>query len=141
MHPRLSIVTLGVADVARSRAFYERLGWRPSAASQDAIAFFQLGALGLALFARDALAADAGVPAMASGPGLTLAQNYASPAEVDEAYAAALAAGATSLKPPHPAFWGGYSGYVADPDGFAWELCHNPFFALREDGSVTLPPP
>lgn len=142
MRPRLSLVTLGVADVARSRSFYERLGWRASGASQDGIAFFQLGTTVLALFSRAALAEDAQVHDAGPGgfAGVSLAQNYASPAEVDAAFASAVAAGAKPLKPPHATFWGGYSGYVGDPDGFCWELAHNPFFALDGDGGLSLPP-
>ena len=138
--PRLSLVTLGVASVARSRAFYEALGWRASSASQDGVAFFQLGAMVLGLFGRAELAQDAGVADTSVGfAGITLAQNLASPEEVDSAYAAAVAAGATPLKPPQPAFWGGYTAYFANSDGFAWELAHNPFFTLDETGIVTLP--
>lgn len=138
--PRLSLVTLGVASVARSRAFYEALGWRASSASQDGVAFFQLGAMVLGLFGRAELAQDAGVTDTPAGfAGFSLAQNLASREDVDSAYAAAIAAGATSLKSPQPAFWGGYTAYFADPDGFAWELAHNPFFALDASGIVTLP--
>lgn len=142
MRPRLSLVTLGVADVSRSRVFYEGLGWRASSASQDGIAFFQLGAMVLALFARDALAEDARVPDRAGGgfAGISLAQNYGSPAEVDAAYAAAVTAGADPVKLPAAVVWGGYSGYLRDPDGFCWELAHNPFFDLGEDGALSLPP-
>lgn len=138
--PRLSLITLGVASVAASRAFYEALGWRASGASQDGVAFFQLGPMVLSLFARTELATDAGVVDTPAGfSGISLAQNLASPAEVDAAFAAAIAAGAKPLKPPQPAFWGGYTAYFADPDGYAWELAHNPFFALDGAGVVTLP--
>ena len=137
---RINLVTLGVTSVAASRAFYEALGWRASSASQEGIAFFQLGALVLALFERAALAADAGVLDSAAGfPGVTLAQNLASPAAVDAAYAAAIAGGGTPLKAPQPTFWGGYHAYFGDPDGFPWELAHNPFFPLDPSGAVTLP--
>jgi uncharacterized protein len=138
--PRIHIVTLGVASVARSRAFYEALGWRASGASQDGVTFFQLGPLVLALFGRADLAADAGVADTPPGfAGVSLAQNFASPAQVDAAYAAALAAGATPLKPPGPAFWGGHTAYFADPDGFPWELAHNPFFPFDATGAISLP--
>jgi catechol 2,3-dioxygenase-like lactoylglutathione lyase family enzyme len=141
MEPRINLVTLGVASVAVSRAFYERLGWRASGASQEGVAFFQLGPLVLALFGRDALAEDAGVPAVPPGTAaLSLAQNLSSRAEVDAAYAAALAAGATPVKAPCPAFWGGYTGYFADPDGFLWELAHNPFFFFDAAQNLVLPP-
>ena len=94
----------------------------------------------LALFGRADLAADQGRPTAVLGTGaVTLAQNFSTEADVDDAYAAALAAGATGLKAPEKVFWGGYSGYFADPDGFLWEVCHNPFFPLDEHGFVRLP--
>lgn len=140
MQPRLGLVTLGVRDLAASRAFYERLGWRVSGASGGDIVFFQLGAMVLALFPRHELAADAQVADTPPGfPGLSLAQNYSGPDEVDAAFAAAVQAGATVLKVPCRATWGGYSGYLGDPDGFVWELAHNPFFALDHRGTLTLP--
>ncbi|MCW6507409.1 VOC family protein [Hyphomicrobiales bacterium BP6-180914] len=141
MAPRVSFVTLGVASVAVSRAFYERLGWTASGASQEGVAFFQLGPVVLALFGRQDLADDAQVANTPAGfSGISLAQNFASPGEVDLAYEAALSAGATPLKPPGPVFWGGHTAYFADPDGFAWELAHNPFFPLDDTGAVILPP-
>jgi len=122
------MVTLGVADLQRSVSFYEALGWRQSSASEGAIAFFSLGAANLALYGRAALAADAGVGAEGDGfRGVTLAINLGSPAAVDRAYGEFLAAGATAVKPPVAAEWGGYSSYVADPDGHLWELAHNPY--------------
>ncbi len=137
MEQRLSLVTLGVADVARARAFYERLGWRAAAPSNDAITFFDLGGLALALFERDALAADAGVPAAGTGfTAVTLAHNVRSEAEVDATIDAAVAAGARLVKPAERAPWGGYSGYVADPDGHLWEIAHNPFAPLDEAGRL-----
>lgn len=140
MEPRLSLVTLGVRDLARSRAFYERLGWRASSASQEGVAFFQLNGLVLSLYGRDDLARDAGLEPTGTGfAGFSLAQNLASPAAVDAAFAAALAAGGTALKAPHTIFWGGYVAFVADPDGVTWELAHNPGFALDEAGNVVLP--
>lgn len=141
MDQRMSIVTLGVASVERSRAFYERLGWTASGASQDEIAFFQLNGMVLALHPRHKLAEDARVEAAGGGfAGVTLAQNYASPAEVDVAFTAAVAAGAAALKPPETVYWGGYSGTVGDPDGYCWELAHNPFFALDAAKNLILPP-
>lgn len=138
--PRVHIVTLGVASVSRSRAFYEALGWRASGASQEGVAFFQLGPLVLALFGRAELAADAGMSDTPAGfAGMSLAQNFGSVAEVDQAYAAALAAGAAPLKPPGPVFWGGHTAYFADPDGFPWELAHNPFFPFDATGALNLP--
>jgi uncharacterized protein len=141
MDRRISIVTLGVASVPAARRFYEALGWKRSSASQgDEVAFYQLNGLALSLFSRAALAADAMVADSQPGfSGITLAQNLDSPAAVDKAFAEALAAGARALKPPETAFWGGYSGYFADPDGHIWELAHNPFFPLDADGALVLP--
>ncbi len=137
---RITLITLGAADLAAARAFYARLGWVEHGESQPGIAFFQLHGQALALFGRDALAADQGRPDAALGTGaITLAQNFATTAEVDAAYAAALAAGATALKAPEAVFWGGYSGYWADPDGHVWEVAMNPFWPLNADGSLTLP--
>lgn len=140
MDPRITLFTLGVRSVAESRAFYERLGWRASGASQEGVAFFQLGPNVLALFGRADLAADAQVPDTEPGfAGVSLAINFRTPAEVDAAFAEAIAAGASPLKPPGPVFWGGHTAYFADPDGFAWELAHNPFFALDAAGQLVLP--
>ncbi|WP_112310245.1 VOC family protein [Pseudogemmobacter bohemicus] len=137
---RVTLITLGVADLASARGFYARLGWREHGESQEGVAFFQINGLALALFGREALAADQGRPGATLGSGaVTLAQNFASEAEVDAAYAAALAAGATALKTPEKVFWGGYSGYWADADGHVWEVAMNPFWPLNEDGSLTLP--
>jgi uncharacterized protein len=136
---RLTLVTLGVADLAGAKAFYGRLGWREHGA-QDGVAFYQLNGMVLALFGLDDLAKDQGRAAASLGTGaVTLAQNFASVAEVDAAYSAALAAGATALKPPEAVFWGGYSGYWADPDGHVWEVAMNPFWPLADDGSLILP--
>ncbi|MGG7645228.1 VOC family protein [Rhodovulum sp. YNF3179] len=137
---RISVITLGCSDLARSRAFYKALGWREAPASQEAVAFFRLPGQVLTLFGRAALAADQGRPDAALGTGaVTLAQNFATEAAVDAAFAAALAAGATALKPPETVFWGGYSGYWADPDGHVWEMAMNPFWPLDDAGAVTLP--
>jgi len=137
---RVTLITLGVADLAVSRAFYARLGWAEHAESQPGIAFFQMQGAALALFGLDELAADQGRPGAELGTGaVTLAQNFGSDAAVDAAFAAALAAGGTALKVPEKVFWGGYSGYWADPDGHVWELAHNPFWPLADDGSLTLP--
>ncbi len=141
MEQRLSLITLGVADVAASRRFYERLGWVASSASNDRIAFFSLGPVGLSLYQRDALAADAGVapaPPPAGAP-VTLAHNVASRDAVGPCLAAAVAAGATLVKPAGDADWGGYHGYFADPDGHLWEVAWNPFVALDPDGGFRLP--
>ena len=140
MEQRLSIVTMGVSDLARSREFYERLGWRRSMAKVEGIVFFQTGGMALALFPRDELTKDANVAAQSQGfQGFSLAYNTRSREEVDAVLAEAKAAGAAILKPAQEAFWGGYSGYFADPDGFLWEVAWNPFFAISEEGAIRLP--
>ncbi len=139
---RISLVTLGVADVARASAFYEALGWRKSSASQEGeVAFFDVGGVVLSVWSHDSLAGDANLaPGAAPDPGShALAINLGSRAEVDAALAAAAAAGARILKPAAEVFWGGYSGYFADPDGHCWEVAHNPGFPLDADGRVQLP--
>lgn len=136
---RVTLITLGVADLDRAKAFYAALGWTP-AEETESIAFYQLHGQVLGLFGRAALAADQGRPDAQIGTGaMTLAQNFATEAEVDTAFAKALAVGATKLKAPEKVFWGGYSGYYADPDGHVWELAMNPFWPLSDDGSLTLP--
>ncbi len=140
MQPRISLVTLGVADVAAARGFYERLGWVASAQSNANVAFFQAGGMVLSLYGRAALAEDAQVSGAGGGfAGITLAWNGRDTAEVDAVLAAAVAAGARLVKPAQPVFWGGYSGYFADPDGHLWEVAHNPGFPLDADGAVRLP--
>lgn len=137
--PRISLVTLGVADLGRSRAFYERLGLRAAAASQDTVAFFQLQGVVLGLYPRHLLAEDAGVPEGSTEfSGVTLAQNVGSPEAVDELLAFAVSCGGTLVKPGQKVFWGGYSGYFADPDGHLWEVAHNPYFPMDEDGALRL---
>jgi uncharacterized glyoxalase superfamily protein PhnB len=124
----LSLVTLGVTDLARSVAFYEALGWQQSGASEGTIAFFSLGGTNLALYGVDSLADDALQPPATGGfRGVTLAINALSVQGVDRLLASFVAAGATVVKPPQTAEWGGYSGYVADPDGHLWELAYNPY--------------
>ena len=136
---RVTLITLGVADLAAARAFYARLGWTEHGANEG-VAFYQMAGQVLALFGKGDLAADQGRPGATLGTGaITLAQNFASESEVDAAFAAALAAGATALKAPEKVFWGGYSGYWADPDGHVWEVAMNPFWPLAEDGTLTLP--
>ncbi|WP_062521099.1 VOC family protein [Demequina silvatica] len=136
--PRVSFVTLGVADLARARAFYEAWGWEAAQAQED-IVFFQANGTVIGLFGLADLAKDQGRPGAALGVGaMTLAQNYPTEAEVDAVFEDALAAGATLLKRPEKVFWGGYSGYVADPDGHVWELAMNPFSPPEPDGSVVL---
>jgi len=137
---RITLLTLGVRDLSAARAFYSRLGWREHPESQPGIAFFQLHGQALALFPMVELAKDQGRPDGPLGTGaVALAQNFATEAEVDTAFAAALAAGGTALKAPEKVFWGGYSGYWADPDGHVWEVAMNPFWPLASDGSLTLP--
>ena len=140
MEQRLSILTLGVADLGRSRAFYERLGWARSAASNEAILFFQAGSMALALYPRADLARDANIASEGQGfAGVAIAYNARSRDEVDAVLAEAAAAGTKILKPAQEAFWGGYSGYFSDPDNFAWEVAWNPSFPIAEDGSIHLP--
>lgn len=140
MQKTLSLVTLGVSDLARSRTFYARLGWREAGVSKPEIAFFRLHGLVLALFPRQALADDAGVPAEGSGfAGITLAINVPSREAVSEVIGDAVAAGARITQPADDVFWGGYRGYFADPDGHLWEVCWNPFWPLDAAGAIQLP--
>lgn len=137
---RVTLITLGVADLTAARAFYAGLGWQEHGDSQPGVAFYQLHGAVLALFGLAELAADQGRPEAELATGaITLAQNFATEAEVDAAFAQALAAGAKALKPPTKVFWGGYSGYWADPWGHVWEVAMNPFWPLSSDGSLTLP--
>ena len=137
---RLTLVTLGVADVARATSFYEALGWQRSSASNDDVSFFQLGGLALSVFGRQALADDATVSSGGEGfAGISLAINLESEAEVDRVADEWVACGGTMVKRPQRVFWGGYSGYVHDPDGHLWELAYNPGFPLLADGSLQLP--
>lgn len=129
MDPRMSMITLGVADLERSLQFYrDGLGF-PQLESPPEVAFLTLNGTWLALYSREALAEDVGVPNSppAGFPGFTLAHNLKSEAAVDRAMAAAVEAGAKQIKPPQKVFWGGYSGYFEDPDGYLWELAYNPF--------------
>ena len=130
------MVTLGVADVERSRAFYEALGWRGQTV-QDTV-FFQAGGLAVVLWGREELAADAGVP-LVVGSSVALAHNVRLRQEVDDAVAAVVEAGGTVTRPPGETFYGGYAAYVADPDGHLWEVAHNPGFPLADDGSLVVP--
>lgn len=140
--PRMTMITLGVADIAASTDFYEKLGFRKSSASQETVTFFQMKGTILGLFGRDALAHDAGVEPFRPGAGaFSIAHNLGSEAEVDAAFAHAIACGATEAKKPEKVFWGGYSGYFADPDGHVWEIAANPFWPLTADGALTLPDP
>ena len=134
---RVTMITLSVDDLARSRAFYSALGWEPAQA-MDEVVFYRMGGMALGLFGRAALADDQGRPGTGLGTGaMTLAQNFPNRDAVDAAFATAIAAGATALKRAEPAFWGGYSGYFADPDGHVWEVAHNPFWPLDADGALT----
>jgi predicted lactoylglutathione lyase len=139
MDQRISLVTLGVGDLAAARAFYARLGWRESPPSNKGVAFFQLPGMIFALWDRHALAEDSGVEPGDGFPSVTLAQNLPSKAAVDALLAEAEAAGARITKPAEDKFWGGYSGCFADPSGHIWEIAWNPFFPLAEDGTVRLP--
>jgi predicted lactoylglutathione lyase len=138
MEQRVSLVTLGVRDLAGARAFYETLGWRTNAAPDDDVVFFQAGGMIVALWGRAELAEDSGVEDSGGWGGITLAHNVRSPAQVDAVIAEAEAAGATVTRPGAATFWGGYSGAFTDPDGHAWEVAHNPHWTLAEDGSVSL---
>lgn len=127
MKPRISMITLGVSELKRSIAFYERLGF-PRMASPPSVAFFTLNGTWLGLYGRDALADDAGVPPDGQGfSGIALAHNLESEQAVDALMDEAMKAGARLVKPPQKVFWGGYSGYFADPDDYLWEIAHNPF--------------
>ena len=141
MNPRITVVTLGVSDVARSRRFYcEGLGFTASSASNPHVVFIDAGGVVLGLYSRDALAEDAQLPAEGSGfGGITLARNLPSKAEVDAALLVAEKAGAKILKTAREVFWGGYSGYFADPDGHPWEVAYNPHWSLDAAGGVILP--
>ncbi len=140
MEQRVSLITLGVADLQRSREFYEHLGWRRSMIQAEGVVFFQAGGMALALYPRDELAKDANIASDGRGfSGMALAYNTRHREEVDSVLAQAQAAGANLLKPPQEAFWGGYSGYFSDPDGFLWEVAWNPSFQIAEDGSIRLP--
>ncbi|MEQ8443513.1 MAG: VOC family protein [Alphaproteobacteria bacterium] len=128
MQPRISMITLGVRDLERAVSFYETgLGF-PRMESPPEVAFFTLNGTWLGLFGRESLAEDAGVSADGDGfPGFSLAHNVQSEADVDVVIQKAVAAGATLVKPAQKVFWGGYSGYFKDPDGYLWEVAHNPF--------------
>jgi catechol 2,3-dioxygenase-like lactoylglutathione lyase family enzyme len=139
MDQRLSVVTLGVADLRRARGFYEDgLGWKRGNDSEDVV-FYQLNGMVLALFPRTELAKDAQVSAQGQGfGGISLALCARNREEVDDVLAQAKKAGARILKPAQDAFWGGYSGYFADPDGHPWEVAWNPFWTLTPEGDVRL---
>jgi uncharacterized protein len=138
MEQRLSLITLGVADVDRARGFYEALGWRTNTGPEQGVFFFQAGGMIVALWDRAELAKDTVADDTGGWGGITLAHNVRSPADVDAVLAEAEAAGAEIRRPGAPTVWGGYSGVFADPDGHAWEVAHNPGWELRDDGSISL---
>lgn len=138
--PHISLVTLGVTDIAKATAFYERLGFARSGASQESVSFFTAGAVVLGLWSREEQCADANAGQVWTGNGgMVVAMNCATEAEVDAMLDKAKAAGAMLLKPAAKVCWGGYNGYFADPDGHIWEVTYNPFWPLREDGRIDLP--
>ena len=139
MDQRLSLITLGVEDLARARAFYEGLGWHTNAGPDDDVVFFQALSMVVALWSRERLAEDSGVEDGGGWGGVTLAYNARSPAEVDTVIEEARSAGASIPREPGETFWGGYSGMFVDPDGHPWEVAHNPRWTIRDDGSVELP--
>lgn len=142
MEQRLSLITLGVRDFARARAFYEALGWRVTSGvddETDQVAFFQAGGMIVALWDRAKLAHDSGVEDAGGWGGVALAYNLNAPEDVDAVIAEARAAGATIPREPGKTFWGGYSGIFVDPEGHPWEVAHNPAWTVHPDGRTTLP--
>ena len=137
MEQRLSLVTLGVADLDVARSFYEALGWAETPRAEGVV-FFQAGGMIVALWERAALAEDSGVDDNGGWGGVTLAHNVSSPEAVDAVIGEARAAGATIAREPAETFWGGYSGVFVDPDGHPWEVAHNPYWTLADDGSISL---
>jgi len=138
MEQRMSLITLGVADLSRARAFYEALGWRTNAGQDDDVVFFQANCMIVALWSREQLAEDSVVEDNGGWGGITPAYNTRSPAEVDAVIEEARAAGGDIRREPAETFWGGYSGVFCDPDGHPWEVAHNPRWTIAEDGSVSI---
>ena len=138
MEQRLSLVTLGVRDLARAREFYEALGWKSGAAPADDVVFFQAGCMIVALWGRKQLQEDTGLEDSGGWGSVTLAYNARSPQEVDDVIAEAERAGAHIPRHGAETFWGGYSGVFVDPEGHPWEVAHNPNWTIAEDGSVHL---
>jgi uncharacterized protein len=137
--PNISLITLGVHDLARAKLFYEALGWKASDQPSEGVAFFELNGVILSLFPRTELAKDANVPDTEPGfSGMSLAYNVASDIEADAALAHAVACGATLVKPAQKVFWGGYSGYFRDPEGHLWEVAHNPFGKFDANGQFRM---
>ena len=139
MEQRVSVITIGVRDLARARAFYEALGWSSSSAPGDDVVFFQAGGTVVSLWDRARNAEDSTMTDGGGWGGITLAHNVRSPAEVDAVIEEARRAGGTIGREPAETFWGGYSGVFVDPEGHPWEVAHNPFWTVEEDGSVRLP--
>jgi predicted lactoylglutathione lyase len=138
MKQRVTVVTLGVRDLARARRFYEALGWESRSSPEDDVVFFQAGEMVLSLWARAKLAEDSCVEDSPGWGGVTLALNVGSPSEVDAATEQARAAGASIGREPAETFWGGYSSVFIDPDGHPWEIAHNPHWTVTPDGGVRL---
>ena len=138
MDQRLSLITLGVSDLARARRFYAALGWRTNAAPEDDVVFFQALGMVVALWSRERLAEDSAVEDTGGWGGVTLAYNTRSPEEVDAVIEEARAAGAAIPREPGETFWGGYSAMFVDPDGHPWEVAHNPRWTIGEDGALTI---
>jgi hypothetical protein len=139
MEQRISVLTLGVRDLPRARAFYEALGWVTGAGPDDDVVFFRSGGMILALWDRARLAEDSGVEDSGGWGGATLAHNVRTPEEVDAVTQEARAAGANIVREPAATFWGGYSAAFTDPDGHPWEVAYNPRWRIRDDGSIELP--
>jgi uncharacterized protein len=135
---RVSLITLGVADLARARAFYQAMGWQSNAEVEGDVVFFQAGGMVVALWGRDKLAEDSAVQDNGGWGGVTLAYNVGSAEEVDAVIGEARAAGAVIGREPAATFWGGYSAVFIDPDGHPWEVAHNPGWTVNADGSVSL---
>ncbi|HYH60234.1 MAG TPA: VOC family protein [Solirubrobacterales bacterium] len=138
MDQRLSLITLGVSDVERSRSFYEALGWQTNAAQNDDVVFFQANGIVVALWDRAKLAEDSGVEDAGGSSGFTLAYNVRSPQEADAVAEEVRAARGTVTREPGKTFWGGYSFAFTDPDGHPWEVAHNPRWTVTEDGQTLL---
>ena len=138
MEQRISLITLGVADLERARAFYETLGWKSDSKPEQGVVFFEAGGMILGLWGRAQLAEDSVADDSGGFGGVTLAYNVRSPEEVDTTLAEAEQAGAKIARAGAATFWGGYSGVFHDPDGHAWEVAHNPFWPLGDDGSISL---
>ncbi len=138
MEQRMSLITLGVADLSHARAFYEALGWRTNAGPDDDVVFFQANGMIIALWSREQLAEDSVVEDNGGWGGITLAYNTRSPAEVDAVIEEARAAGGDIRREPGETFWGGYSALFCDPDGHPWEVAHNPRWTIGDDGALTI---